>query len=125
LSDLTIWDSDLIQKKSLYHNEQILTDEEKQIEDECEQERYVDLYRDMESEALKQGKRSAICENEYSNFDLEEELKRSNADKNSYNQVGFSYDQINNSKESQSKTTEGRNEYLPKNVSNEIYANNL
>ncbi len=38
---------------------------------------------------------------------LEEQLKRIDADKNAYNQVGFSYDQSNNSKESSSKITEG------------------
>jgi hypothetical protein len=38
-------------------------------------------------------------------FCLEEELKRINTDKNAYNQVGFTYE---NSKESSSKTTEGK-----------------
>jgi hypothetical protein len=41
-------------------------------------------------------------------FYLEEELKRINADKNTYNQVGFNYDQSNNSKESSNKIIEGK-----------------
>lgn len=36
---------------------------------------------------------------------LEEELKRTNADKNTYKQVGFSYD---DTKESSTKTTDGK-----------------
>lgn len=40
---------------------------------------------------------------------LEEELKRINTDKNGYNQVGFSYEQSNNSKESENKIKEGKN----------------
>jgi len=56
LSDLTLWDSDLIRKKSLNNDENFLTEEEKHIEEECEQERYLELYRDIEKEALQQGK---------------------------------------------------------------------
>jgi len=56
LSDLTLWDSDLIRKKSLNDDENFLTEEEKHIEEECEQERYLELYRDIEKEALQQGK---------------------------------------------------------------------
>jgi hypothetical protein len=41
-------------------------------------------------------------------FFLEEELKRMNAEKNVYNQVGFTYDDSSNSKESSSKITEGK-----------------
>jgi metal-responsive CopG/Arc/MetJ family transcriptional regulator len=84
LSDLTLWDSDLIRKKL---QENFLNEEDKRIEEECDQERYAELYRDIQKETLQQ----------------EEELKRINADKNAYNQVGFTYD---DSKELSSKTTE-------------------
>ena len=39
---------------------------------------------------------------------LEEELKRMNAEKNVYNQVGFTYNDSSNLKESSSKITEGK-----------------
>jgi hypothetical protein len=55
LSDLTLWDSDLIRKKLLNNEERFLNDEEQRIEEECEQERYLELYRDIEKEALQQG----------------------------------------------------------------------
>lgn len=57
MSDLTLWDSDLIRKKSNVEQDHFLTDQEKQIEEECEQERYLELYRDIENEALQQGKK--------------------------------------------------------------------
>jgi hypothetical protein len=57
LSDLTLWDSDLIRQKCLNNDENFLTEEDKRIEEECEQERYLELYRDIEKEALQQGKR--------------------------------------------------------------------
>ncbi|UJR25160.1 hypothetical protein I4U23_006518 [Adineta vaga] len=79
LSDLTLWDSDLLRKKPGYNEEQYMNEEEKRIEEECEQERYLELYRDIEKETLQQ----------------EEELKRKNADKNTYNQVGFNYQESN------------------------------
>ena len=106
LLDLTLWDSDLIRKKSNVEQENFFTEEEKRIEEECDQERYVDLHRDLEKEALQQGEKSKELTDEFSsmNLSLEEELKRNNAHKNAYNQVGFSYD---NSKESSTKTTEG------------------
>ncbi|CAF1166959.1 unnamed protein product [Adineta ricciae] len=75
LSDLTIWDSDLIRKKAGYSQDEYMNEEEKRIEDECEQERYLELHRDIEKEALHQ----------------EEESKRNNTEKNTYNQVGFNY----------------------------------
>ena len=56
LSDLTIWDSDLIRKKAGHSQDEYMNEEEKRIEDECEQERYLELYRDIEKEALHQGK---------------------------------------------------------------------
>lgn len=55
LSDLTLWDSDLIKKKSNNNEENFLNEEEKRIEEECEQERYLELYKDIEKEALQQG----------------------------------------------------------------------
>lgn len=55
LSDLTLWDSDIIRKKQS-NNEEYLNEEEKRIEQECDQERYMELYKDMEKEALHQGK---------------------------------------------------------------------
>jgi hypothetical protein len=55
LSDLTLWDSDLIRKKLLNNEEQFLNEEEKRIEEECDQERYLELYRDIEKETLQQG----------------------------------------------------------------------
>ncbi len=57
MSDLTLWDSDLIRQKCLNNDENFLTEEDKRIEEECEQERYLELYRDIEKEALQQGKR--------------------------------------------------------------------
>lgn len=56
LSDLTIWDSDLIRQKQSINDTNILTEEEKRIEEECQKERYLDLYKDMEKEALLKGK---------------------------------------------------------------------
>ncbi|CAF1047243.1 unnamed protein product [Adineta steineri] len=91
LSDLTLWDSDLIRKKNLdNNNDQYLNEEEKRIEEECEQERYLELYRDIEKETLQQ----------------EEELKRFNAEKNAYNQVGFSYQELPKPNESSNKIAE-------------------
>jgi hypothetical protein len=55
LSDLTLWDSDLIRKKLLNNDETYFNEEEQRIEDECDQERYLELYRDIEKEALQQG----------------------------------------------------------------------
>lgn len=55
MSDLTLWDSDLIRKKLLNNEEQFLNEEEKRIEEECDQERYLELYRDIEKETLQQG----------------------------------------------------------------------
>lgn len=55
LSDLTVWDSDLIRKKNNNQQENCLTEEERRIEDECDQERYLELYRDIEKEASQQG----------------------------------------------------------------------
>jgi hypothetical protein len=52
LSDLTLWDSDLIRKKL---QENFLNEEDKRIEEECDQERYLELYRDIEKETLQQG----------------------------------------------------------------------
>ena len=57
LSDLTLWDSDLLRKKQSSNDVIYLNEEEKRIEEECDQERYLELYKDLESEALKQGKR--------------------------------------------------------------------
>ncbi|CAF4000689.1 unnamed protein product, partial [Rotaria sp. Silwood1] len=90
LSDLTLWDSDLIRNKQSNNEENFLNEEEKRIEEECDQERYLELYRNIEKEALQH----------------EETIKRINADKNAYNQVGYAYDDSNNSKESSNKTTE-------------------
>ena len=100
MSDLTVWDSDLIRKKG---QENILTEEEKRIEDECDQERYLELYRDIEKEASQQGQTDNDLLIECFRC-LEEESKRINTDKNTYNQVGFSY---GNSNESSTKATEG------------------
>jgi len=55
LSDLTLWDSDLIRKKLLNNDETYFNEEEQRIENECDQERYLELYRDIEKEALQQG----------------------------------------------------------------------
>ncbi|CAF3695001.1 unnamed protein product, partial [Rotaria sordida] len=96
LSDLTLWDSDLIRNKQLNNDENFLNEEDKHIEEECNQERYLELYRDMEKEALQQ----------------EEILKRINTDPHTYNQVGYTYDGLNNSKESSSKTTEETSQSL-------------
>ncbi|CAF3358969.1 unnamed protein product [Rotaria sp. Silwood1] len=90
LSDLTLWDSDLIRNKQSNNEENFLNEEEKRIEEECDQERYLELYRNIEKEALQH----------------EETIKRINSDKNAYNQVGYTYDDSNNSKESSNKTTE-------------------
>lgn len=57
MSDLTPWDSDLIRRKGLNNEDNYLNEEEKRIEEECEHERYVELYRDIEKEALQQGKK--------------------------------------------------------------------
>ena len=57
MSDLTLWDSDLIRKKSLSNEERFSSEEERRIEEECEQERYFELYRDIEKEAARQGKK--------------------------------------------------------------------
>ncbi len=57
LSDLTLWDSDLLRKKQLNNEFKLLSEEEQRIEEECDQERYLELYRDIEKEALHQGKR--------------------------------------------------------------------
>ena len=93
-------------------HENFLTEEERQIEDECEQERYAELYRDMEKEALQQGEKKPKANEGYSaRVCLEEELKRNNADKNAYNQVGFNYD--NAKEKSSSKTTEGKFHWWP------------
>ncbi len=56
LSDLTLWDSDLLRKKQLNNEFKLLSQEEQRIEEECDQERYLELYRDIEKEALHQGK---------------------------------------------------------------------
>lgn len=56
MSDLTLWDSDLIRKKQLNNETQFLNEEERRIEEECDQERYLELYRDIEKETLHHGK---------------------------------------------------------------------
>ena len=38
------------------NDSQFLNEEEKRIEEECGQERYLELYKDIEKEALQQGK---------------------------------------------------------------------
>jgi hypothetical protein len=116
LSDLSLWDSDLLRNRRGNNEEKIFTDEEIRMENECDQERYLELYKDIEKETLQQGKRQIY---QYINVVfyvfLEEELKRFNADKNTYKQVGFSYENSNNSKESSTKATEGK--YDRKNLS--------
>jgi hypothetical protein len=55
LFDLTPWDSDLLRSKQTKIDVDHLNEKEQRIEDECERERYLDLYRDIEKEALEQG----------------------------------------------------------------------
>ncbi len=55
MSDLTLWDSDLIRKKLSNNEDRFISEEEQRIEEECDQERYLELYRDIEKEALQQG----------------------------------------------------------------------
>ena len=55
MSDLTLWDSDLLRQKQLTNGDNSLNDEEKRMEDQCDQERYLELYRDIEKETLQQG----------------------------------------------------------------------
>ncbi|CAF3763277.1 unnamed protein product [Rotaria socialis] len=90
LSDLKLWDSDLIRQKQSNNELHFLSEEEKRIEEECDKERYLALYKDMEKEALQQ----------------EEEWKRLNADKTAYSQVGYTYDDLSKTKGSSSKTIE-------------------
>ena len=54
--DLKPWDSDLIRLRQSEEDETILDESQRRIEEECEQERYADLYRDVEKEMLQQGK---------------------------------------------------------------------
>jgi len=78
LFDLTPWDSDLIRsRKTNSNDEEIFDENQRQIEIECEKERYADLYRDVDKE----------IENK------EEEEKRISLEKNSFGQVPFSYDE--------------------------------
>jgi len=60
LSDLTLWDSDLIKSKQLNNEENFLNEEEKHLEEECDQERYLELYQDIEKETLRQGNRKKL-----------------------------------------------------------------
>lgn len=78
LFDLTPWDSDLIRsRKTNSNDEEIFDENQRQIEIECENERYADLYRDVGKE----------IENK------EEEDKRISVEINSFGQVPFSYDE--------------------------------
>lgn len=90
LFDLTPWDSDLIRNKASSTNLSVLTEAERRMEEECERERYIDLYKDMEKEALQK----------------EEEAKRLAVDKSAYNQVGFSYQDDNKTKDSTNTSPE-------------------
>ena len=109
LSDLTLWDSDLLRKRQTNKSEDLVHEHDRHIEEECERERYLELYRDVEKHAAQEGSTTidllvtmllVPC--------LEEELKRLNADKSAYNQVGFKYDETNKPQEPSSTTTEGK-----------------
>ena len=109
LSDLTLWDSDLLRKRQLNKSEDPVHEEERRIEEECDQERYLELYRDVEKQAAQEGRTTIdLFVTMLFVRSLEEESKRLSADKNAYNQVGFKYDESNKSKEPSSKTAEGK-----------------